>query len=667
MKEKRVKYVHQPDWFSQDIADAIKSRNRAKKLNNSEEYKFWRQKVKCLIHESKKSFYTKSIYNNKNNPKIMWKHLRNLSNKSTNYQTNFIVDNQGDPITNPGLAAETFNEFFLDVFKSAPKIDGHINKPTQNKIKQFIQSKLPNDVNFNIPLISEQFVLKQLQALDITKSTGVDNIGARFLKIGFSAIAKPLTKIFNLSLKQGTFPQTFKIAKITPIHKKGDKNDKHNYRPISILPVLSKIMERHVCTELKLFLEKHRLLHVQQSGFRENHSCETALTVLIDEWITSINNHNKVGAIFLDLTKAFDLINHSLLIEKLKLYQMNTSALNWFESYLTNRTQRVVVSGNMSDTGHITSGVPQGSVLGPLLFIIYINDLPLHVTSQIDMFADDTTISASGKTHSEINSILQADLRNIEDWCLNNSMLPNAQKTKAMYITPSSHQKFTTNVKDTIKLQDQLIQFTTCEKLLGINVDNNLTWKTQVEQTIKKCNSLLYLLLRIKCYLNIHVRKLFFNSYILPHLDYCCTVWGNCSQHLLQEMMKFQKRAARVILDKDYDTPSTELFRLLGWMKFDERVKFKKALLVYKSLNNKCPEYMSNMFQTPQNIHSMTLRSESVNTLMVPKPNYEFSRKSFSYSGAKLWNSLPLEIQSSETILQFKSKYLRWKFPESLQ
>ena len=236
-----------------------------------------------------------------------------------------------------------------------------------------------------------------------------------------------------------------------------------------------------------------------------------------------------------------------------------------------------------------------------------------------------------------------------------------------MYITPSSHQKFTTNVKDTIKLQDQLIQFTTCEKLLGINVDNNLTWKTQVEQTIKKCNSLLYLLLRIKCYLNIHVRKLFFNSYILPHLDYCCTVWGNCSQHLLQEMMKFQKRAAQVILDKDYDTPSTKLFRLLGWMKFVERLKFNKALLVYKSLNNKCPEYMSNMFQTPQNIHSMTLRSESVNTLMVPKPNYEFSRKSFSYSGAKLWNSLPLEIQSSESILQFRSKYLRWKFPESLQ
>ena len=161
-------------------------------------------------------------------------------------------------------------------------------------------------------------------------------------------------------------------------------------------------------------------------------------------------------------------------------------------------------------------------------------------------------------------------------------MLPNAQKTKAMYITPS-HQNNTNNVKDSIMMHDQLIQFTFCEKLLGVNVDNNLTWKTQVEQTIKKCNSLLYLLLRIKCFLNIQVRKLFFNSYILPHLDYCCTVWGNCSQRLLQEMIKFQKRAARVILDKDYDTPSAELFRLLGWMKFDERITFKKAVLVYNN------------------------------------------------------------------------------------
>jgi hypothetical protein len=240
---------------------------------------------------------------------------------------------------------------------------------------------------------------------------------------------------------------------------------------------------------------------------------------------------------------------------------MNTSSVTWFKSYLTDRKQTVVVSGQMSDAGLITSGVPQGSVLGPLLFILYINDLPLHVTSQIDMFADDTTITAYGKTHLEINSFLQQDIINIEDWCSQNSMVLNAQKTKAMYITPS-HRNKPIHVSDTILMQNNAIQFTNCEKLLGVHVNNNLSWETQVKQTVKKCNSLLYLLLRIRCFLNIDVRKLFFNCYILPHLDYCCSIWGNCSQHLLQEIIKFQKRAARVILDKDFDTPSEELFRL---------------------------------------------------------------------------------------------------------
>ena len=243
MKEKHVKHAQQPDWFNKDIANAIKSRNRAKKLNNSEDYKFWRQKVKNLVYESKKSFYSKSINDNKSNPKLLWKHLQNLSCKSSNHQANFIVDDLGDPITNPKIAAETFNDHFLDVFKTAPILNDNLNAKTQEKIKSFINSKLTNDKEFNIPRITEQFVSKQLESLDISKSTGIDNIGARFLKMGSSVIAMPLTKIFNLSLKQGKFPQNFKTAKIIPIFKKGDKSSRHNYRPISILPVLSKIVE----------------------------------------------------------------------------------------------------------------------------------------------------------------------------------------------------------------------------------------------------------------------------------------------------------------------------------------------------------------------------------------------------------------------------------------
>ena len=608
-------------------------------------------------------FYSSSIQNNKNNPKVLWKHLKSLSNKTLNHQTNYINDEQEDPITDPLLTAKTFNEFFLDTFATAPTSNGDLNTISEDIIKNFISNKLCKDTEFKIPLITAEFVINQLKNLDICKSTGLDNIGARFLKVSSSIIAIHLAKIFNLSIQQGSFPDKFKLAKIIPIHKKGAKEDKHNYRPISILPVLSKIIEKHVSNEIKNYINENSLLHARQSGFRANHSCETALNVLIDDWITALNNHSQVGTIFLDLTKAFDLINHSILLKKLKLYQFSSTTLNWFTSYLTNRSQTVMISGKMSEPGHITSGVPQGSVLGPLLFILYINDLPLHVTSQIDMFADDTTISTYGNSSSEIHDKLQDDLQVVENWCLNNSMRPNAQKTKAMFITPSN--KNSENiVHDKITMAEQEIEFTRVERLLGIYLDSNLTWKNQVEQTLKKCNSLLYLLLRIKCFININVRKLFFNAYILPHLDYCCTIWGNTSKYLLNEMLKFQKRAARIILDKEFDAPSEELFFQLRWMKFHDRLIYKKAILVYKSLHNECPEYLANRFCPLLNSHGMTLRSTTENLLIIPKPNLECFRKSISYSGAKIWNEIPMEIRSAESTNQFKQRYLRWKFPE---
>jgi hypothetical protein len=177
-------------------------------------------------------------------------------------------------------------------------------------------------------------------------------------------------------------------------------------------------------------------------------------------------------------------------------------------------------------------------------------------------------------------------------------MIPNANKTKAMFISTSNNIYNTiSNSSDfQITLQDESLQFSETEKLLGVHVDHTLNWKTQVKMTLNKCNSLLYLLLRIKQFLNVHVRKIFFNEYILPHLDYCCTIWGNCSKELLNDLYKFQKRAARIILDKDFDAPPNDLFSELNWMQFSERVNYKKVILVYKSLNNLLPDYMQNLF-----------------------------------------------------------------------
>ena len=222
--------------------------------------------------------------------------------------------------------------------------------------------------------------------------------------------------------------------------KKGPTNDINNYRPISILPVLSKILEKHIALHLKNHLEINNLLHASQSGFRANHSCETSLLNIIDEWLTSLNNKESVGTIFLDLSKAFDLVNHSILTQKLQLYNFSSLSLQWFSSYLSNRSQKVSINGHLSDSKPVLAGVPQGSVLGPILFIIYINDLPLHTQSDtsVDMFADDTTISSHSKSKTDVQSSLQSTLETISLWCNDNMMKINIPKTKAMYLTASS-------------------------------------------------------------------------------------------------------------------------------------------------------------------------------------------------------------------------------------
>jgi hypothetical protein len=404
------------------------------------------------------------------------------------------------------------------------------------------------------------------------------------------------------------------------------------------------------------------LLHTAQSGFRNLFSCETALANLTNKWAESIDNGLLNGVVLLDLQKAFDLIDHKLLLAKLKLYKCSPQSMKWFESYLDGRAQCTSLNGCTSQRLPVSVGVPQGSILGPLFFIVFINDLPLYLPhSNIDMYADDSSITSSAHTVQELNERLNTDLNHIATWCNENRMAANSTKTKSMLIT--TWQKRNSLPADSqslsLYLNGEPLENVSREKLLGVHINHNLAWDEHIYHTEKIINKKLALLRKIKCYLPIPVRKLFYDTHILPHLDYCSTIWGSSS--FIHKLLLIQKRAARMILDiTDFRYPSHCMFNQLKWMPIHNRIEYRKVTMVYRSLNNLAPRYMRDMFKYVSEVNTRNTRSANRNDLyLAGRKHKDIYMKSFAFSGAQLWNRLKPEIRNKDSIKSFKCAFTK--------
>lgn len=438
------------------------------------------------------------------------------------------------------------------------------------------------------------------------------------------------------------------MAKIYPIHKSGPKSDPTNYRPISILPTISKIFEKHINKHLMAYLNKYKLIHINQSGFRQKHSCQTALVKLLDQWMSCIDKGDLVGTVFLDFKKAFDLVDHSILIHKLALYKFNKTSLKLMSSYLHYR-QQVVDSGlGYSKPTIIKSGVPQGSILGPTLFLIFINDLPLHMDYCFtDIFADDTTFHINGLSKQEIEPKLQHDGENSKTWAIQNRMKINYDKSSCM--TVGTRHRTNEASELTIYIGDNKIKQVDKQKLLGIFIDENLLWTAHIDYLCANISSKVSLLRQLSTYVPKEVQKLFYQGYILPLIDYGSNTWGTTSKQNIERLSKLQKRAARIILTADFNTPSLEMFKELGWASIPNRHNYNKAVLTYKALNGLAPEYISDLLKPVSETHSRNLRSVTDGSLSVPRSRLSLFDGSFSSSAPQLWNSLPKEIRTSSS------------------
>ena len=316
-------------------------------------------------------------------------------------RTPCIIRDAEQEITEPENIANTFNEYFTNIASQYTSDSQNTRHQQHTQLKHFVSDKF--DTSFSIQEIKQHTVYRALMTLRSDKSRG--------------AITVSITILINKSIVSRKFPTLLKLANITPIHKKGPTENKGNYRPISILCALSKILERHVHDSLYAYLMSHNMLHESQSGFRAKHSCETALNHMVHMWALAIDKGLVNGVVMLDLRKAFDLVNHTILLDKLSIYGCSQQWMRWFSSYLSERKQFVLFKGKQSEQSEITTGVPRGSILGPLFFIVFMNDRPMstRTINNVDMYADDSTTSVCGKNIQEIELKLNNDLQKISN------------------------------------------------------------------------------------------------------------------------------------------------------------------------------------------------------------------------------------------------------------
>ena len=435
-------------------------------------------------------------------------------------------------------------------------------------------------------------------AIDPKKSSGPSDINAKCLQLTLPSISSSITRILNLSLSTGSVPSCWKAANVTPVFKKGDKLNPSNYRPISVIPALGKILERVVYTRLMCHLSENNILTPYQSGFRPNHSTEDVLLRTVEDWRQEVDQGKAIAAVFIDFSKAFDSISHPLLLKKLQGIGINYMALNLFKDFLTNRQQRVVIDGQASSWSLVKQGVPQGSLLGPLLFSIYTNDMPSIISnSSINMYADDTALYASDVNTAVAAKRVTDDLSAIHKWCKSNCLLVNQSKTFAMFLSRNNSKQTSERSQTTVLFNGSPLQTVSEFRYLRVLLDSGLTFRNHINCFTSKAYGALSSLRKSQKHLPLVTRKLLYRSLVLPHLEYCPSVWDPSSKQLYDLIERVQNRAMRTILSRPNGTRSQPLRSELGWKTLFERRQLRKGVATYKIVNKLSPPYLHNIYK----------------------------------------------------------------------
>ena len=666
-------------WLTPETKELMKERDSAQKIaastGDSDDWRYYKNKrntVTARLRQEKNLWESKRLSHSENSPNTLWKNMKSWLNwKSSGPPSQLFSD--GVIVNSPAGLAETMNKFFTNKVRLLRE---GIQANGIDPLKILRETMQDRTCTFGLKPVKPEHVLQIMKALKNSKSTGLDHLDTFVIKLVAPNILPALTHIINLSIRDGVFPAVWKKSKIVPLLKKGDALDPKNYRPVALLPIFSKILERAVFVQLVEYLETNNLLHPNHHGSRGNHSTTSALIQMYDTWLHEVEEEDMVGVMMVDLSAAFDMVDHDILLEKLKLHGLDSPAIQWFHSYLADRSQTVCVDGCLSPFLKIHCGVPQGSVLGPLLYILFTNDLPDSVHEEHDAplsitspnmhcppcgslvnYVDDGTYSFASKDPLVLSRTLTSKYKTISNYMMSNRLVINADKTHLVVMG----KKRADNTRGAVSLVagTHVIYPTETEKLLGCNIHQSLKWKEHIQTNekslIRQLTGRLNALRKLAVNAPFKTRLMAANSVFISVLSYLIPLWGASEGYLTKALQVVQNKAARCVTKVTWFTATRQLLLQCGWMSIRQLVFYHTVLTMRKILKSGRPLFLKNRLS-----NHFPYQTRQATGGHVRHPFDTVVDGSFISRGTKAYNSIPESIKSTPSLPVFKKKLKTW-------
>ena len=678
-------------WLSEETKKLMRSRDYAqqrasesKKIEDIKEFKNLRNCVTNRLKKEKRNWKQSKLHECGEDSGKLWRNVLGWLNwKSSGAPTQIFY--KGALENKPANIAACMNEYFVDKIEKIVE-----NLPVSNfdPLKSLLVKKF-NLNPFHLKAVHPDKVEKIIAGLKNSKTAGVDFLDTTAIKMISKDVVPAITHIVNLSIRCSKFPESWKYAKIIPLHKKDDILNPKNYRPVAILPILSKILERAIFEQVVEYFEDNNLFHPNHHGFRKHHNTCTALLQMYDGWVEAADKGDLTGVCLLDMSAAFDTVNHSLLLQKLRLYGFSQDSLAWMSSYLSGRVQSVCIDGTLSPALRISTGVPQGSILGPLFYIIFTNDLPEAIFTcqkhyqplnptvgsssvftthcqdcgSVCCFADDSTLSVSDTDPDILMEKMNEKYAVLSDYLISNRLKLNDEKTHLVLMTTAENRRINNPIIE-LAANSEIVNTTKTEKLLGTFIHQDLKWNEYIADNqnslIKSLTTRVNALKKISLYSSFKTRLMIGNGLFMSKLIYLIPLWGGAGSGLLKMLQVAQNSAARYITRSSWYTPKTELMEKCNWLSVKQLAAYHSLVLIHKTLVSQQPRYLYEKFSSPYPCNTRLSATNSIRIDGSFNADLSVALSSFRWRASGLYNTLPAWLRAEPKLSKFKAGLRSW-------